>query len=331
MRRVLVLLSFISSVLGLSMAQQVAAFPIYHPQAPSPDTPVTFVRFAHTSIDVGILDIYAGTGSTSPIIENFSYNDVSDFFAISALDSRLTVRYAGTPADSEPLFVLDYDFGANGSWLVLASGLARKQAFSLHPISIPRNSATYPDERGFVRVISAVNEGTGLAVFGENLNLGRGMGWLAVRDNRVDEGEYALQVGDASGAILSEQSTSITVTPYSTTMVVITGDTDGAPPYHLLSLTVPREQARLSVLNERAETLDILIRPSDGTLIPLATGEQSPFLAISVTDAAIYVFPEGGSGRVAGLTYNQRLRAGRDTTLVLEADGGIRVEEAFTP
>ena len=126
--------SILLSACGLLLATLVA--PPAAAQTTKDD--VGFVRFAHTAVDGEPIDIYVGA-NPKPVATNLKYGDVTDFVTLPVTTSGYIARAAGSPANSKPLFSLDWGLKANESWLITAAGLNSRKAFLMEPISLVLN------------------------------------------------------------------------------------------------------------------------------------------------------------------------------------------------
>jgi len=340
MRRYLyVFIGLLLTVGGFARAQPPGVLS-FHPPQIEPGTVVNFFQFAHTSVDVGLLDIYLG-GTTEPIIRNMAFGDTAPMMAIPAGQRVFIARYAGTGPQGAALASTDIDFGTNSSWVMLAAGRDQRRSFNLLPVPIPRSPSLYRPGEAVVRSISAVNDGGSMSIAieeggpaleaGGSAFLGTGMGWLNPRDNRVAAGEYVISAR-ASGAPFSVPQ-ALRLEENTTTMLIVIGSLGGAPPGQILALSSPPEQARLKLVNEQTEDYTVVFSPTDLRIDSLGAGQSSEFITVRNSSVILLFFPQGANPRQTPVLFEvpQRLRPGRDLVVTLKADGSVDVEETLTP
>ena len=333
------LVGLLLAISGSAQSQPPGALSFHPPQIEA-GTIVNFFQFAHTSVDVGLLDIYLD-GLPQPIIRNMAFGDTAPMMAIPSSQRVFIARYAGTGPQGAVLASTDVDFGTNSSWVLLAAGRDQRRSFNLLPVPIPRASALYRPGEAVVRSLSAVNNGSSMSIAieegrpsaeaGSSAFLGTGMGWLAPRDSRVAAGDYVISAR-ASGAPFAPPQR-IRLEAEMTTMLIIIGSLSGAPPGRILALSSPPEQARVKLVNEQNEDYTIVFSPTNLQIDALDAGQSSDFVTVRNSSVTLLFFPKGANPRQTSILFEvpQRLRPGRDVVITLRADGSVDVEETLTP
>jgi hypothetical protein len=79
--------------IALPVAANNAGFILNQPEV-DPASEVGFIRFAHTAVDIGAVDIYREE-LEAPVVENLAYGEVTDFVTLGLSDKEYIVRRAG--------------------------------------------------------------------------------------------------------------------------------------------------------------------------------------------------------------------------------------------
>jgi len=332
MRRIVCLLTcfVVLALTGLTMAQPPGSLSVQPPEI-AEGAVVNFFQVAHTSVDVGLLDLYLANAE-EPFIRNMAFGDTVDMLAIPADITLFIARYAGAGPSSEALASLEFDFGTNSSWVLLAAGRDQRRSFNLLPVPIPRSPNLYSPGQALVRSVSAVNDGSGMNIAIQDGNfIATGMGWLGPRDSLVPSGDYELvakSFNDPFGA-----PTDVSLPAEMTTMLILIGDLDGAPPGQILALSSPPEQARVKIVNLQSEDYTVVFSPTDLRIEALDAGQTSEFVTVRNSSSILLFFPKGANPNQSStlFTVPQRLRPGRDVVITLRNDGSVDIEETLTP
>ena len=146
---------------------------------------VTFVRFAHTSIDSGALDIYRSNNMNTPIVANLQYGEATGFVPMNIGSLTFVAHSAGT---DDKLYRVNWDFVGNSSWILTAAGLTETFAFIVEPVSVIRNQY---NGQARVRVVNLLAGVVRASVDdAENgINFGDGLGWVGIKDTLVAPGQ----------------------------------------------------------------------------------------------------------------------------------------------
>ncbi|MCS6836717.1 MAG: DUF4397 domain-containing protein [Anaerolineae bacterium] len=340
MRRDLCLFAGLLLAMGVLAQAQPPSALSFHPPQIERGTIVNFFQFAHTSVDVGSLDIYLD-GVEEPIIRNMAYGDTVPMMAIPAAKRTFVARRADTGSRGAVLASTDIDFGTNASWLLLAAGRDERRSFDLLPVPIPRSAALYRPGQAFVRSLSAVSDGSSMSIAiessdpdvkaGGRASLETSMGWLSPRDNSVAAGDYLISARASGTPFAPPQN--IRLEAEKTTMLIIIGSLSGAPPGQILALTSPPEQARVKLVNEQNDDYTVVFSPVNLQIDALDAGQSSDFVTVRSSNVRLLFFLKGANLRQSPILFEvpQRLRPGRDLVITLRADGSVDVEETLTP
>ena len=278
---------------------------------------VAFIAFAHTSIDSGPIDLYTGR-SNALVVTNLAFGEATGLMPFNGGPRRFVARPAGSGADGEVLYTVEWDYLANSSWIVTAAGLLDELSFIVEPVSIVRNDF---DGRARVRVANFVPDRR-VTVRSENdIEFGNGLGWIGIKDTMVDAGSYTLEV-NADGEALMEPVTFELGKETTHTFYVI-GHPDSDHAVRLLPIIAPQDMTRVRFVSERSDTVDIHYRPTNDRIIEsIAGGATSEWIALA-SGAVTFIAYEPGTGprgRELGALPLQ-LRPGRDMTVRLNGQG----------
>ncbi|MDQ7024660.1 MAG: DUF4397 domain-containing protein [Anaerolineae bacterium] len=279
---------------------------------------IAFVRFAHTSVDGGSIDIYRGRDS-QPIVARLDFGEVTDLIPIPAGEWLFTARPTGTGTGGDVLYQMRWNYVSNSSWVVTAAGVRETSAFILEPLSIIRNN--YRD-MARVRVINLVAGAPRITVTAlDGTVLGNGLGWVDLRDNMIAPGEYILDAQTSDGRLLVTPQ-QFTFEANITYTLMAMGGFNGVP-LQFLAFETPQELTRVRFINNRIDVLDMHYRPGNELLIstfdPQTETDWYEFPSGAVTFVAVE--PNAGAfGReLAALPW--QLRPGRDMTIEITQNG----------
>ncbi len=297
-------------------------------QAPEVDLEqaITFIAFAHTSIDAGAIDLYLDDSET-PVISQLAYGEATPLIPFNGGSRRFNIRSADSGLEGEVLYTMTWDFVGNSSWVVTAAGSVDAFAFIVEPVSIVRS-----DYEGLarVRVVNLVRDlrvsvlAEGGTVFGDNL------GWIGIKDTMTEPGAYVLNITGADGQNVGE-SVSFDFEAETTYMLYIIGQPESANPITILPVLAPQDVTRVRFMNTRADTVDIHARPGNNRLVEsIAAGETTSYLTVA-SGAMTFLAYAPGTGptgqELIGIAL--QLRPGRDITITLNAETMIMSEETL--
>lgn len=300
-----------------------------NPPTLTADQTIAFVRFAHTSVDAGPLELYLD-GATEPIVSDLAYGEVSDLIAIESGTRTFRARPNGAGRDGEQLYRLQWQFLSNSSWVVVAAGVREQLAFIVEPISILRDSY---NGQARVRVINLLAGAPRLTVRDETGRVyGDGLGWVGLRDVLVDAGSFNFEVTTSDGRATALNNP-VTLTAQTTTTLMAIGRGTDEQPVTLLAFNDPQNETRVRFVNEAAAPFDILMRPGNQPLVEnLQPGTQTDFIALPSGSATFisYVPGTGPTGQEQAALVRQ-LRPGRDLTVAVAARQMTVRDVALTP
>ena len=279
---------------------------------------IAFIRFAHTGIDSGPLDIYYGN-DTTPIVAGILYGESTEFLPFNAGDRTFRARRSGSGPDGEVLYRMTWNYLANSSWIVTAAGVTETFAFIVEPISVIRNQY---NGKSRVRVVNWVSGAPRLSVTSQSgVNFADRIGWVGVQDKLVDAGEYTLQISTAAGENLGEPMT-FTFEAEVTHTLYIVGGKDGEPSVRLMPIVSPQDTTRVRFISTRSDTVDIHYRPTNDRIVQSISGDETSDYITLPSGAVTFIAYEPGTGptgrELASLPL--QLRPGRDVDIVLTAN-----------
>jgi hypothetical protein len=282
---------------------------------------VGFTRFAHTAIDVGPIDIYVGA-NPQPIVSNLKYGDVTDFVPLPVTASGYVARAAGSPADSKPLFTLNWGVKANKSEMITAAGLNSRRAFLLEPLTWVRNKT---NGQARVRVYDTVWGGMLLSVdTNQNVAFSQNQQYLnPSKDTDVAPGVYDFNVKNNAGKVLAT-APGIHLEADKVYVMLIIGGAAGDPPIRLLPIVSDEEKTRVQFTNQSSTDLDVYIKGVTKPLVmALAQGSSSPFFTLPSDSVTFVARKAGGTASDKEVSFVAlQLYPGRDTVVALDDSGG---------
>lgn len=232
---------------------------------------IAFIRFAHTSVDVGAIDFYMNNGNVL-LVSNLVYGDVTEFLPINGGEQSFLTRRHNAGADSEVLYQLSWNFVGNSSWIVSALGLVETFAFTLEPISVLRNEY---DEQARIRVVNLMAGAPRVSVTSDSgLVLADGLGWIGIQDSLIPAGSYSLQVSNDAGA---DESLSFDFEAnFTYTLYVV-----GQETLEVLNIVSQADMTNVRFVNNSHSAVDIHYRPGNARLVEnLANGGESEWISI---------------------------------------------------
>lgn len=122
--------------------------------APPIDATVTgaMVRVVHASPGAPAVDIYAGPGSTTPIISDLAYGEASNYLPVPDGTTTVLVRAAGSPASGTPAFMADLTLSDGQKVTAVAAGLLSSTAEADRFRIVPLVEGFGADAAGSARV-----------------------------------------------------------------------------------------------------------------------------------------------------------------------------------
>lgn len=314
-------------------AEPVAEEPTYivtGPDVAAVDS-LAFIIFAHTSVDSGPVDFYINGLGTTPVVANLAFGESTGIVNLPAGTHTMTVRAAGSAADSTPLTTFTWDFTGNSTWVVSAVGRMETLSFLAEPVTVIR---TPLNGMARVRIANWVSDIEMLSVDSDSDTVfAKGLGWAGIQDLEIEPGTYQLQVMDAADAGLTEPVT-FNFEADTVYVLFLAGSTTAEPAVDYLVIEVPQDETRIQFVNERTDTVDVHMRPGDEQVIgSLAAGTTSEWFSIPST-AVTFIAYAPGTGptgqELASLA--TQLRPARDVTVVFRADGTTVIsDETLTP
>lgn len=286
---------------------------------------VTFIAFAHTSVDSGPIDLYTGGAL---VVANLNFGEATGLIPFTGGPRRFVARPAGSGADGAVLYTVEWNYLANSSWILTAAGLLDEFSFIVEPVSIVRNDF---NGRARVRVVNFVPERR-VTVRSENgVEFGNGLGWIGIKDTMVDAGSYELRVqGDGERLI---EPVSVELSSETTHTFYVIGSPDSDYPVRLLPIITPQDRTRVRFVSERGDAVDIHYRPTNDRIVErIGADETSDWIGLA-SGAATFIAYEPGTGptgrELAALPL--QLRPGRDVTITLDGRGFEVAEVTLTP
>jgi hypothetical protein len=265
------------------------------------------------------------------VVANLAFGEATEILTLPAGTHTVSVRAAGSAADSETLSTLTWDFTGNSTWIISAVGLVETASFLAEPVTVIR---TPLNGLARVRIANWVSDLEMLNVDSDTDTVfAEGLGWAGIQDVEIEPGTYQLQVTDGADATFTEPI-SFDFEADTVYVVFLTGSTEMGPAVDYLVIEMPQDETRVQFVNERTDTVDVHLRPGDELIAGgLEAGATSEWITIPST-AATFIAYAPGTGptgqEIASLA--SQLRPGRDITVVFRADGTVDVsEETLTP
>jgi hypothetical protein len=202
---------------------------------------LAFVVFAHTSVDVGPVDFYIDALGTEPVVANLAFGEATEILTLPAGTHTVSVRAAGSAADSETLSTLTWDFTGNSTWIISAVGLVETASFLAEPVTVIR---TPLNGLARVRIANWVSDLEMLNVDSDTDTVfAEGLGWAGIQDVEIEPGTYQLQVTDGADATFTEPI-SFDFEADTVYVVFLTGSTEMGPAVDYLVIEMPQENPR---------------------------------------------------------------------------------------
>ncbi|MHB8629202.1 MAG: hypothetical protein ACYDBJ_20480 [Aggregatilineales bacterium] len=287
---------------------------------------VGFTRFAHTAIDVGPIDIYVGA-NPQPIVTNLKYGDVTDFMALPVTASGYIARAAGSPADSKPLFSLNWGVKANKSEMITAAGLNSRKAFLLEPMTLVRNKT---NGKARVRSYDTVWGGPFLSVgTTQGIGISQNQQYLnPSNDTDLAPGVYDFEVKDSSGKTVATLP-GVKLEADKVYVMLILGGAAGNPPVKLIPIVSDEESTRVQFVNQSNSALDVYVKGETKPFVTgLANGASTPLTALPSDSVTFVARNSGGSVSDKEVAFVAlQLYPGRDTVITISnAGGGVQMK-----
>ena len=281
---------------------------------------VGFIRFAHTAVDVPPIDIY-GDNNTTPLVTNLMYGDVTDFIALPVTFSGFVARAAGSAADSQPLFSLQWGVKANESEMITAAGLSSHKAFLLEPLTLVR---TNTQGKARVRIFDTVWGGSFLSVgTTQGTAFSSNQKYLNASDDKdVDPGSYDFQVTDSTGKVVATAS-AVNLEADKIYVMLITGSADGSTPIKLVPVVSDEDMTRVQIINQSGSSIDVYDKgQTQPFAAALGNGATSDFMSLP-SGATTFVVRNAGSSstdrELASLAV--QLRPEHETVITVTSSG----------
>jgi hypothetical protein len=306
---------------------------VYHnPLGLAPTDAISFARFTNVAAGGGPVDLYIAELSDLPLVENLDYGQESGFIMLPAGAYTVNARNAGSTVEDDVIFSLNWEFLQDSSWLVVYAGQEADLTLQLEPVNLLRDDI--PDDVARVRVVNFVSGDLPLTLQGlEGDDFAQGLGWMGVADTEMAPGTVSLSVVDDAGTAYATDTTVGLVGGALNTLLLV-GDTAGSRPVEVENVYSPESTARVQLVNNTGQPLQIFMRPGDTELIDvLAAGETSEWLTlppVSVTFVA-YAPGTGPTGQELS-AWIGALNPLRDVTVTFMEDMSTNVSDAsFSP
>lgn len=250
---------------------------------------ISFVRFAHMSVDVGAIDIYMGNSNVL-VVSNLVYGEFTEFVPINGGQLSVVIRNHDAGAESEVLSQISWEFVGNSSWIVSALGIAEKLAFSVETISITRNDYA---EQARIRIVNVMADAPRLTVTTDSgVVLANGLSWIGIQDTMLAPGTYNLQVSSENSsepqAMSFDFEANVTYTLYA-----IGRDTPELP-LQVLNIASPADMAYVKFINNSGAAIDIHYRPDNVLLVEnLPTDVESEWMGLPFDSYTFIAYAPG--------------------------------------
>jgi hypothetical protein len=288
---------------------------------------ITFIAFAHTSIDSGPIDVYTGQSNTL-IVANLAFGEATGLIPFNGGPRRFVARPAGSGTDGDVLYRVEWDYLANSSWIVTAAGLLDELSFIVEPVSIVRSDF---NGRARVRVVNLVPKRRVTVRSVDDVEFGNSLGWIGIKDTMVDAGSYTLEIS-ADGKALMEP-VSVELAEKITHTFYIIGHPDSDYPVQVLPIIVPQDMTRVRFVSSRSDEVDIHYRPTNDRIVESIAGDETSDWILLASGAATFIAyaPDTGPRGRELAALPLQLRPGRDMTITLDGQGFDMAEVTLTP
>jgi hypothetical protein len=292
---------------------------------------IAYLRFVHTSIDSGPVDIYAQNLGGILLVQNLQYDQFTDLIFLPSGQHTFVFRPAGSGAEGAVMSTVSWNFGQDTSWMVAVAGRMADYSFQIEPFTLLRGQM---NGNARVRVVNWVSSTQRITLSSDQgVDFGRSLGWIGIKDVDFPPGAYTLTLTTESG------QTPMVSAPYefaANTLyaLMITGVADGNPPPHLISIPSSQDITRVRFVNNRGEAVDIHMRPGNQRIVEaLAPGQMTDYLSLPNGAVTFVAFAPGTGPRGQELSaFIDYLRPARDLTVALQPDGSMGVTElSWTP
>jgi hypothetical protein len=253
---------------------------------------IAFVRFAHTSVDIGPLDIYLGQDNVL-MVSNLNFAEVTDFIPINGGELTFQVRQSQTEADSEILYTFRWNFVGNSSWIITAIGVAERLAFTVEPVSITRND--YTEEHARIRIVNLAAPAPRATVTTDtDMVLANNLGWIGIQDTQLRAGSYTLQLASTDGISVANELLQFDFAADVTYTLYIIGRGTAELPLQVINIVSPADVTQVQFVNNSATAVDIHYRPSNLLLVEnLEAGAESDWLELPSGDYTFITYAVG--------------------------------------
>jgi hypothetical protein len=292
---------------------------------------IAYLRFVHTSIDSGPVDIYAQSLGGIALVQNLQYDQFTDFIFLPSGQHTFAFRPAGSGAQGTVISTLSWNFAQDTSWMVAMAGRAADYSLQVEPFTLLRGQMS---GNARIRVVNWVSSRQRITVSSDQgVDFGRGLGWIGIKDADISPGVYTLTLTMEGGQPLPSPA------PYEFTAntlyaLMITGGADGNPPPHLIAIPSSQDITRVRFVNNRGDAVDIHMRPGNQKIVEaLAPGQITDYLSLPNGAVTFVAYAPGTGPRGQELSaLIEHLRPARDLTVALQPDGSMGVTEvSWTP
>ncbi|MDZ4770015.1 MAG: hypothetical protein SGJ24_12880 [Chloroflexota bacterium] len=320
-----------SMTLGAVLVVGLLALPL----AAQEDAPsIGFVRFAHTAVDVGAIDIYEGDAAV-PLVDDLEYGEFTRLYTLPVTGAPFVVRAGNAPADSQDvLFTTGQGATGNYTALIIAAGEAESLSFLLEPLNVIRGEIN-----GMAR-IRTVNMVRGTETLDVQLasdgEIATDIGYIGLTDIDITPVTTDLTVTAPDGSIVYQQD-GIAFDADQHYAIVLYGDPDDLESVMAMVIATPQETTRVQITNNTDRALDVYQRTAEE--IPMLTnlqpGVTTEFMSLP-SRAYTFIVKEVGSGsagqELTAIAY--QFYPARDVVLVINGSETLTfdlVSETFTP
>lgn len=282
---------------------------------------VAFVRFAHVSADAPSVDLYVQEIGDTPLVSDLAYGEVTDFILLPEGNYNIVATAAGTGMDGDVVATINWDVAPNTSWLVSVVGLMSNVSMSVEPMALLRNDIGEDTAR--VRVVNFISGAQPLTIASDaGDDFGQGLDWMGVFDADVKPGTYNLSVTTPDSSLKTE-NVPVDLAGGQLSTLLILGSADGTQPVQIVPFDSIADSARVQIVNNSGEAIDIFRRPGDEQVVTsLEAGATSDWISVPSGSTTFVAYAPGtGPSGTELASWIGELSPARDVTVTFGADG----------